>query len=199
MNSENRVNQLRADLEAATPGPWEPGDVWLTAGLIYSDAWERVGDGNATRCAYCHLGEPAWSGRADINGTVMPAHRHRNPEPYDPGHAVSSSGGGLVAYEGGGVVRSEDVRFVVSAREHVPALLSEVDGLRLKGAALRERITALHAPVQHMGQVWCGECSVRRSTGPRSEEWVAFIPHPCPTIDALGTAETQTTETKEQI
>ncbi|MFD4795955.1 hypothetical protein [Streptomyces anulatus] len=53
-----------------------------------------------------------------------------------------------------------------------------------------QRITALHAPVQHMGQVWCGECSVRRSTGPKSEEWMAFIPHPCPTLNALDSAET---------
>lgn len=49
----------------------------------------------------------------------------------------------------------------------------------------KKRVTALHAPVRHMGQTWCGECSVRRSTGPRTEEWVAFIPHPCPTIEAI--------------
>ncbi|MCX4606785.1 hypothetical protein OG402_40890 [Streptomyces anulatus] len=199
MNSRNPVDQLRAHLEAATTGPWEPGDVWLTAGLIYSDGGERVDDGDATRCAYCHLGEPAWSGSADINGTTMPAHRHRNPEPYDPGHSVSSADGGLIAYEGGGIVRSEDVRFVVSARELVPALLSEVDGLRLKDATLRECITALHAPVQHMGQVWCGECSVRRSTGPKSEEWMAFIPHPCPTLNALDSTEaTEIAERKDE-
>ncbi|MFF8250134.1 hypothetical protein [Streptomyces griseus] len=53
-----------------------------------------------------------------------------------------------------------------------------------------QRITALHAPVQHLGQVWCGECSVRRSTGPRSEEWMAFISHPCPTLGALDGTET---------
>lgn len=51
---------------------------------------------------------------------------------------------------------------------------------------LRKRIADLHEPVQHMGQAWCGECSVRRSTGPGVEEWVALIPHPCPTIDVLG-------------
>lgn len=51
---------------------------------------------------------------------------------------------------------------------------------------LRKRITDLHAPVEHLGQVWCGECSVRRSTGPRSEEWVAFVPHPCRTLGVLG-------------
>ncbi|WP_275428519.1 hypothetical protein [Streptomyces sp. CS090A] len=41
-----------------------------------------------------------------------------------------------------------------------------------------------------MGQAWCGECSVRRRTGPQAEEWVAFIPHPCPTINALNSTET---------
>jgi hypothetical protein len=49
----------------------------------------------------------------------------------------------------------------------------------------KKRVTALHAPVQHMGQTWCGECSVRRRTGPKTDEWVAFIPHPCPTLEAL--------------
>lgn len=51
--------------------------------------------------------------------------------------------------------------------------------------ATESRIRALHAPVQHRGKTWCRECSVRRSTGPKTEEWVAFIPHPCPTLDAL--------------
>lgn len=54
----------------------------------------------------------------------------------------------------------------------------------------KKRVTALHEPVQHMGQTWCGECSVRRSTGPQTGEWVAFIPHPCPTLDALDGKET---------
>ena len=56
----------------------------------------------------------------------------------------------------------------------------------------KKRVTALHAPVQHMGQTWCGECSVRRSTGPKTEEWVACIPHPCPTIEALENKEPTT-------
>jgi hypothetical protein len=51
--------------------------------------------------------------------------------------------------------------------------------------ATKKRVRALHNPVQHMGQTWCAECSVRRRTGPHSDEWVAFIPHPCPTLDAL--------------
>ncbi|MGW5691521.1 hypothetical protein ACWEWX_11320 [Streptomyces asiaticus] len=53
----------------------------------------------------------------------------------------------------------------------------------------KKRITDLHQPVQHMGKTWCGECSVRRRTGPKTEEWVAFIPHPCPTLDALENKE----------
>lgn len=65
------------------------------------------------------------------------------------------------------------------------------------GTSVKGRIAALHAPVQHMGQVWCGECSVRRSTGPKAEEWVALIPHPCPTIDVLDSKETA--EIDEQV
>lgn len=53
----------------------------------------------------------------------------------------------------------------------------------------KKRVTDLHQPVQHMGKTWCGECSVRRRTGPKSEEWVAFIPHPCPTLNALDNKE----------
>lgn len=58
--------------------------------------------------------------------------------------------------------------------------------------AAKKRIRDLHAPVQHLGKTWCGECSVRRRTGPRTDEWVAFIPHPCPTVDALETKEPTT-------
>lgn len=53
----------------------------------------------------------------------------------------------------------------------------------------RKRIADLHAPIQQMSQTWCSECSVRRSTGPKTEEWVAYIPHPCPTLEALDRRE----------
>lgn len=56
----------------------------------------------------------------------------------------------------------------------------------------KKRVTALHAPVPHMGRTWCAECSVRRRTGPRTDEWVAYIPHPCPTIEALEKTEPTT-------
>lgn len=138
MTSRNPEEDIRAHLNAATPGPWEPGDVWLLAGLIYSDDGQRVEDGSATRCGFCHLGEPSWSGRTDINGTTMPAHRHRNPEPYGVDHAISSSDGVLVAYEGGGIVRGEDVEFAISARNHLPTLLADVESLRAEVAAGRQ-------------------------------------------------------------
>jgi hypothetical protein len=34
---------------------------------------------------------------------------------------------------------------------------------------VKKRITALHAPVQHLSKTWCSECSVRRRTGPKTE------------------------------
>jgi hypothetical protein len=52
-----------------------------------------------------------------------------------------------------------------------------------------KRVRALHTPVQHMGQTWCAECSLRRRTGPKTDEWVAYIPHPCPTLNALENKE----------
>jgi len=58
----------------------------------------------------------------------------------------------------------------------------------------KKRVIALHAPVEHLGKTWCQECSVRRRTGPRTDEWVAFIPHPCPTLDALEKKEPTTCE-----
>lgn len=58
--------------------------------------------------------------------------------------------------------------------------------------AAKKRVTALHSPVQHLGKTWCRECSVRRRTGPHADEWVAFIPHPCPTLDAIENKEPTT-------
>ena len=58
--------------------------------------------------------------------------------------------------------------------------------------AAKKRIRDLHAPVQHLGRTWCRECSVRRRTGPKTEEWVAYIPHPCATIQALENQELST-------
>ncbi|MEW2302010.1 hypothetical protein AB0958_18890 [Streptomyces sp. NPDC006655] len=63
------------------------------------------------------------------------------------------------------------------------------DGLLIAASSYTEakaRLTALHTPVEHLGKTWCAACSVRRWTGPKTEEWVAFVPHPCPTLDAVS-------------
>jgi len=80
--------------------------------------------------------------------------------------------------------------------DSAPAFFSDIHQSALASAlityrtALVSRLTALHAPVQHLGKTWCSECSVRRSTGPHTEEWVACIPHPCPTLEAIDHKET---------
>jgi hypothetical protein len=84
---------------------------------------------------------------------------------------------------------AEHIKILRSAR-HLAVEAIEVASDTYKHA--KKRVTALHAPVQHMGRTWCGECSVRRRTGPTTDEWVAFIPHPCPTIEALENKEPTT-------
>jgi hypothetical protein len=56
-------------------------------------------------------------------------------------------------------------------------------------AEIRSRVAALHSPFTALDQVWCDECSTQRSTGPRTSERVALIPHPCRTIQALDGEE----------
>jgi hypothetical protein len=136
-----RLAEIEARTNAATPGPWEAGDVWLMAGVVWDADHSRVGVKAGTHCAHCHLGAPVWSGRANINGTVMPAHRHRSPEPYALEHHISSAdGGGTVAgnydYEDGGILRREDAEFVAHARADVPWLLHKVHTLEAELANL---------------------------------------------------------------
>jgi hypothetical protein len=78
-------------------------------------------------------------------------------------------------------------------QEHIKLLRSlrflAAEGLLVAASTYTEakkRIVSLHTPVEHMGKTWCAECSVRRRTGPKTEEWVAFVPHPCPTLDAVS-------------
>jgi hypothetical protein len=71
-------------------------------------------------------------------------------------------------------------RYLMTESLHVFA-----DDLR----AAKKRIRDLHSPAQHLGKTWCQECSRRRRTGPKTDEWVAFVSHPCPTIEALEAKE----------
>ena len=164
MNAEE-FKAIKARADAATPGPWEAGDVWLTAGLIWDADHNRVGPKVATHCGYCHHGEPVWAGRTDINGTVMRAHRHRDPDPYEPTHKISGADGASVAgnydYEAGGILRPEDTEFIIHARTDVPALLAEVDRLR----ALTETCTCYDgSPANYEGpHADCPVCGAIRA------------------------------------
>jgi hypothetical protein len=117
------LDAIKARVNAATPGPWERGDVYGTAG---------VGFGHQPgKCALCHHGEPVWVGEANINGRTMQAHRHRDPEPYEPDHRITGPDGQCIAgnydYEAGGILEPADTEFITHARTDVPALLAELD------------------------------------------------------------------------
>jgi hypothetical protein len=117
------LEAIEAREQAASPGPWERGFVWLTAGLMFDESQNHVAAKSATRCAYCHLGEPVESGRMDINGTVMRAHRHRHPEPWNTESGISGASGFVVATE---VLAEEDTVFMAHARTDVPAMAAEI-------------------------------------------------------------------------
>lgn len=65
--SDERLAQITARAEAATPGPWERGNYWHIQGEKHCPCLPQWG--------------PANERRMDINGTKMLAHSHRLPEP----------------------------------------------------------------------------------------------------------------------
>ena len=127
---------LRALADAATPGPWERGDRQHVAGVLP----ERFGEG---RCAYCHLGEPSWTGRMSINGTRMLAHVHTKAEPWwEHGIRAYRPDGSLVVVNDTdeyGYVSAADAAFIAAARTAVPALLDALAERDAEVARLRER------------------------------------------------------------
>lgn len=84
----------------------------------------------------------------------------------------------------------EHIQILRSAR-HLAVHAIEIAASTVADA--KKRVRDLHSPIEHMRQTWCAECSTRRSTGPnRPDEWVAYIPHPCPTLDAIEGKESTT-------
>lgn len=121
------VSDIRALSAAATPAPWELGDVWSWAGC------GLVGN-SPDVCVLCdHMGEPVWRGKADINGKWMHAHKHRNLDPYDSDHRITG-GDGLVAgnydYEEGGIIDPADAELIVALRNRADALADLADAVK---------------------------------------------------------------------
>lgn len=109
---------------------------------------------------------PAWSTRCSCGGqgiTHFHAERHEpvGPSLVDPfaGRACDSCGDYVTG----------------PCPECAPAAIAAVT-----------RARELHHPVTLMGVVCCDECSTQRSTGPHTSERIAYIPHPCRTIQALN-------------
>ena len=121
-------DELRALSAAATPGPWEDGDVWNWAGCGFN------GNG-PDECVLCvRMGEPVWTGKSDINGKRMQAHKHRNPNPYGAGHRISGPNGtvaGNYDYEEGGIIDPADLDLIVWLRNHADALADLIDATQV--------------------------------------------------------------------
>lgn len=82
-----RIAEDESAARAATQGRWEYRNPYSVAGV--GGAFAKPG-----KCTLCHAGPPIWTGRRDINGTVMEAHVHLF-EPFD--HSI-------VVLEGGDVL-----------------------------------------------------------------------------------------------
>jgi hypothetical protein len=72
-----------------------------------------------------------------------------------------------------------------ATRDAIDAEMEAADALHRELQAVKQAVRALHRPVAELGQTWCDECSTRRSTGPRTAERIAYIPHPCRTVRAI--------------
>jgi hypothetical protein len=91
------------------------------------------------------MGKPVWTGKADINGKRMHAHKHRNPTPYGVGHRISgpnSDVAGNYDYEEGGIIDPADLALIVWLRNHADefiGLWEAAQGLNAKwGSDLEE-------------------------------------------------------------
>lgn len=72
-----------------------------------------------------------------------------------------------------------------ATRDAIDAEMEAADVVGRELLAVKDRVRELHRPVTLLGRVWCDECSTQRSIGPKTFERIAYIPHPCRTIQAL--------------
>ncbi len=120
------LDAIQARANAASPGPWEAGQWWHIQGAQFCPCSPEWG--------------PAHVQRMSINGTMMDAHRHRMPRPYDrhviytepykDGHPRSV----VVTTEEYGAMDPADAEFIAHAREDIPALIAEIVRLRSDAA-----------------------------------------------------------------
>lgn len=168
-----RVAAIKARLATTSPTPWEPGDVWGWAGVVWTDQDERVWDGTGTRCAYCRNGDPLVRAEVrDINGEETPAHLHRRVEPWDLDSTVSDGNGGIVAHE---VTAPADHALIVNAPSDLEFLLGRVEELERQLA----RFVAQHQPHDNLFKT-CRTCK---------NGYGDPLPWPCEDAKALGLAE----------
>jgi hypothetical protein len=183
-----RVAAIEARLAATSPTPWEPGDVWGWAGLVWNDQDERVWDGTGTRCSYCRNRDPLVRTEVrDINGEEMPAHLHRRVEPWDLDTIVSDGNGGVVVRE---VPASANHALIVNAPSDIEFLLGLVGELETQLAKARE----LHQPEPDGlgfrdkpypdGDGAYGRIDPACPTCGQHDEYA--VPWPCATAKALG-------------
>lgn len=169
------LDRLERLARAATPGPWEQGDVWGWAGVMP----ERFGDGRCTLCE--RNGEPVWTGKTDINGTRMLAHRHRQVDPWGTDHLISAEDSvvaGNYDYDAGGIVRVEDCAYITAVSPDV--VLGLIERVRALEGALNQSAHVIvfdgkgSWSIEHL--VGCrpimSECEYHQAAMRLAPEWV---------------------------
>lgn len=94
-------------IDHATDGPWEVGEVWVTA--ITGSKFYPEG-----KCAYCRFGPPEFS-KPLTSGNYL--HKHRGDTPYATEYLISSPDGPIVGnneYLDGAILNPGDTRFIAT-------------------------------------------------------------------------------------
>jgi len=116
--TDDRLDAIRARIEAATPGPWEAteGDLEGKPASEYVRTLLANREADGTSTGELHLALAANPIDPERGGTVVPA------------------------LTGDGPQARANAEFIAHAREDVPALLAEVERLAAREQALREEI-----------------------------------------------------------
>lgn len=173
---------VRSECDHCRPlaaGASQPGTCGRTRGVggaVFPPCARTAGHAEA----YCRSGDGALFLAAAVPAalTVVTDHAHTGPAgACDTARWGETCGRPAAEHQlrdGGTATPTGPGRLSASA---IDALYAALDAVR-----------ALHQPEEHLGRRWCASCSVRRRTGLREDEWVAFIPWPCATVEALNGA-----------